>query len=135
MAPPHPGATAPALTPAPKITSTLKPSPTESPPVGTPEPSATGYSLPEQAITAHLEQYALEYVSDCRNTDPATDVGAYCSALWEGRGDTLVYLTGPTFSEADTWLLLARRGEGGGWLIVDNAPFAFDSPDTVPPWP
>jgi len=100
-----------------------------------PEPSVIGYDLPEEAIAVYLEEYGLEYAGDCAYADFETDVGSYCSMLWEDRGDPLIYVVGLAFSEPDTWLLLALQGERGGWLVVDAAEFVPGPQDTVPPWP
>lgn len=100
-----------------------------------PEPSVTGYDLPEEAISVYLEGYGLEYAGDCAYVDLESDVGSYCSMLWEDRGDQLVFAAGLAFSEPDTWLLLALQGETGGWLVVDAAEFVPGPQDTVPPWP
>ena len=99
-----------------------------------PEPSVIGYDLPEEAIAVYLGEYGLEYAGDCAYVDLDTDIGSYCSMLWEDRGDQLVYAVGLAFSEPDTWLLLALQGETGGWLVVDAAEFVPGPQDTVPPW-
>ena len=100
-----------------------------------PEPSVIDYNLPEQAVTVYLEQYGLEYVGDCEYADLETDIGSYCSILWEDRGDQIVYAVGPVFSEPEVWLLLVDQGENGGWVVVDAADFVPGPQDTVPPWP
>ena len=126
---PEPTATrAPTAAPQP----TMPPAPTayEEP---TPVPPAPGYATPEEAIGAYLEQYEVPYAGDCSLADLETDVGSYCSVMWEDRGNELIYLAGLVFSEADTWLLLADQG--GGWLVVDDAEVVLGPQDFVPPWP
>jgi hypothetical protein len=100
-----------------------------------PEPSVIGYDLPEEAINVYLEGYGLAYAGDCAYVDLETDIGSYCSMLWEDRGDQLIYSAGLAFSEPEAWLLLALQGEAGGWLVVDAAEFVPGPQDTVPPWP
>lgn len=102
---------------------------------GPPEQYAAGYESPDQAIGAHLEGYSLVYVGDCESADPETDIGFYCSILWEDRGDQLIYVTGPVFSELEVWLLVSLQGEDGGWLVVDEAEFVGGIEDAEPPWP
>jgi hypothetical protein len=94
-----------------------------------------GHATPEEAIASYLLGYGLEYAGDCAFVDLDTDIGFYCSMLWEDRGDQLIHAAGLTFSEPDTWLLLALQGETGGWLVVDAAEFLSGPQDTVPPWP
>jgi hypothetical protein len=55
-------------------------------------------------------------VGDCAWTDQNTDIGMYCSILYEDRGFEAIYLIGLTFSEADTWVLLGQY-EDGSWVV------------------
>jgi hypothetical protein len=137
------------LTPTPQatdqLTPTVEPTPAELPPPGptvTPppeEPTATpisaGYLTPEKAIAASFAEYGEAYVGDCEGASLETDVGAYCSLLWEDQFDTRIYVAGLTFSEPDTWLLVSRLGARDDWTVVDVAEFAPGPQDTVPPWP
>jgi len=109
-----------------------KPSPTKPPP--TEEMPVIGWDTPARAIAAYFDQYGIDYAGDCSQADLETDAGKYCWMSWADRGDTLIYVIGPTFSEPDTWLLLAWQ-EGGGWLVVDAIQFIPGPQDTVPPWP
>lgn len=106
-------------------------------PVGSapPEQYVAGYGSPDEAIAAFLGERAVGYAGDCVYADPDTDIGLYCAMLWEDRGTELIYLMGPAFSEPDTWVLLALQGEGGGWLVVDDAGFVGDVEVAEPPWP
>lgn len=136
------------LTPTPQTTvqpsPTVEPTPTEEPspgPTVTPppeEPTATptspAYITPEEAIAAFLEESDVAYVGDCEGADLETDIGAYCSLLWEEQFDTRYYVAGPTFSEPDVWLLLARLSARDDWTVVDVAEFVPGPQDTVPPW-
>lgn len=136
------------LTPTPlttdELTPTVEPTPTEEPspgPTVTPppeEPTATpiseGYLTPEEAIGAFLAEYDVPYVGDCEFASLETDVGFYCSMLWEERLDSSIYVAGLTFSEPDTWLLLAQLSGGDDWTVVDVAEFVPGPQDTVPPW-
>ena len=134
------------LTPTPQATDEPSPTvePTEEPspgPTVTPpaeEPTATpipeGYLTPEDAIGAYLADYDLPYVGDCEGANLDTDVGYYCSLLWEERFDSSIYVAGPTFSEPDTWLLLAQLSGRDDWTVVDVAEFVPGAQDTVPPW-
>jgi hypothetical protein len=100
-----------------------------------PEQYVAGYEAPEQAVAAYLDGYGLVYAGDCESADPETDIGFYCSILWEDRGDQLIYVTGPVFSELEVWLLVALQGGEGGWLVVDEAEFVGGVEDAEPPWP
>jgi hypothetical protein len=127
------------LTPTPQATvqpsPTVEPSPTAEPPPGpTVTPPPSGYATPEEAIYAFLEENGLEYVGDCEGASLETDVGYYCSLLWEDQFDTRYYVAGLTFSEPDMWLLLARLGARDDWTVVDVAEFVPGPQDTVPPW-
>ncbi len=109
------------------------PGPTVRPPAEQPTvvPPTWGYATPEDAIDAFL---GVPYIGDCEWASLETDVGYYCSFLWEDRFDTLIYVVGPTFSEPDTWLLLTDLGVGDDWVVMDAAEFVPGPQDTVPPW-
>jgi S1-C subfamily serine protease len=92
-----------------------------------------GYFSPEDAIGAYLADYGLWYAGDCAWTDPSTDIGMYCSILYEDRGFDLIYILGLTFSEADTWVLVGQYGDGS-WLVIDEMPLSYDAwRDLLPP--
>lgn len=98
-------------------------------------PPASGFATPEAAIADFLESYGVEYVGDCEGTSLETDIGAYCTVIWEDAFDTRIYLAGLTFSEPDTWLLVSRLGAGDDWTLVDFADVAPAPDELVPPWP
>jgi len=112
------------------------PGPTVTPPPEQPTvvPPTWGYATQEEAIDTFLIDYDVPYIGDCEWASLETDVGYYCSLLWEDRFDTLIYVVGPTFSEPDTWLLLAPLGAGDDWAVIDVAEFVPGPQDTVPPW-
>lgn len=121
-----------------RLVPTVEPTATsETPPQGQPTvtPVPTGYATPEEAIAALLEEAGLTYVGDCDTANLETDVGSYCSRLWEDRSDTIIYAAGLAFSEFGTWLLLAQSSGGDGWTVVDTAEFVSGPEDAVPPWP
>lgn len=122
LAPTRPAA--PTLTP--------EPLPTDEP---TLVPPVQGFATPEDAIAAFLQEYGLTYVGDCETASIETDIGSYCSMLWEDQFDTRIYLAGLTFSEADTWLLVSRLGARDDWMVVDLAPVGPLEEELVPPWP
>lgn len=125
VAPPH----QPATTPPP-------PQPTTAPPPPPSPPSQpVGYWTPEDAIGAYLTSYELWYAGDCAFADASTDIGMYCSILYEDRGFQAIYLLGLTFSEADTWVLVGQY-EDGSWLVIDEMPLVYDAwGDLLPlPW-
>jgi hypothetical protein len=97
-------------------------------------PTWLGYIYPEDAIEAFLTDYGVPYIGDCDWASLDTDIGYYCSYLWEDRFDTLIYVVGPTFSEPDVWLLLTDLGVGDDWVVMDAAEFVPGPQDTVPPW-
>jgi hypothetical protein len=69
------------------------------------------------------------YAGDCGTTRLETDVGKYCSSLFEKRGSRRIYSVGPTFSEYTTWLLL--KESSGTWRVAATAP---DTGAAPPPW-
>lgn len=85
----------------------------------------SGYSTPEDAISAYLASYNVNYVGDCDYADPYADVGDYCSSLYEDRGGEALYVGGETFSEFDTWFL-AERSADGRWAVADSTAVAYD---------
>ena len=94
-----------------------------------------GQPTPEDAIGAYLYSYDIEYIGDCDYADPAADVGRYCSKAFDDRGDSVIYLAGPTFSEFDSWLL-TEQYEDGSWGVADATDLTYDiSGDPVlPAW-
>jgi hypothetical protein len=110
--------------------------PTVTPPPEQPTvtPSSAGYLTPEEAIAAFFAEIDIAYVGDCEGANVETDIGSYCSLLWEEQFDTRYYVAGLTFSEPDTWLLLARLSARDDWTVVDVAEFVPGPQDTVPPW-
>ena len=126
-------------------TPAMEPAPIETPP---PEPTATPlpdeptatpifpvYLTPEEAIAAFFAEYGEAYVGDCADADLDTDIGSYCSVLWEDEFDTRIYAAGLTFSEPDTWLLVSRLGARDDWTVVDFAEFPPAPEEPIPPWP
>ena len=95
--------------------------------------ASTGFATPEEAVADHLADYGRGYLEDC-DPDPETDIGYYCSSLWEDRGDTQIHTAGMVFSEGNTWLLVERQDDDG-WAVVDTADIGLgpDEPLT-PPW-
>lgn len=85
----------------------------------------SGYSTPEDAISVYLASYGVNYVGDCDYADPYTDVGDYCSSLYEDRSGEALYVGGVTFSEFDSWFL-AERYADGSWVVADSANVAYD---------
>jgi zinc-ribbon domain len=112
-------------------TLTQPPPPTQAPTI---PPEPVGYASPEDAMAVYFAEYALDYAGDCAFANIDVDIGSYCSQLWEDRSETLIYNAGLTFSEPDTWLLLALQGAGGGWLVADEAVFPAAPEPAVPPW-
>jgi len=121
----------PRATPKPTLSpkSTPKQAPTATP-TEEPESPAVRQEAQEEAIAVFLEQYGEQYAGDCATTNVETDVGKYCSTLWEDRGDSAVYAIGLTFSEYDTWLLLELVD--GDWVVSDWAEVVAE--DMAPPW-
>jgi hypothetical protein len=109
---------------------TVEPTPTEEP---TATPISPIYLTPEEAIDAFFAEHDLSYIGDCEGASIETDVGAYCTTIWEDTIDTLIYRAGPTFSEYDTWLMVARLGARDDWTLVDFAEYVPEDP--APPWP
>jgi hypothetical protein len=119
----------PQPTVAPQPTAVPQPTP---PPPPTAVPPAAGYATPEEALRAYIEQYGGRYVGDCALANIQTDVGDFCAALQEDRGQTLIYAAGFTFSEYAVWLLVVNQG--GGWLVVEEAKIVPGPDGAIPPW-
>ena len=123
----------PEVTPKPtaakKVTPTPKKVPTATPTEETaPPPASVGAQV--KAVAAFIEGYGEQYAGDCESTNVDTDVGKYCSKLWEDRGDSAIYIIGLTFSEFDTWLLLEKTG--GDWAVSDW--LGVTEEELEPPW-
>lgn len=69
------------------------------------------------------------YAGDCATTRVESDVGKYCSSLYESQGGRRIYRVGPTFSEYTTWLLLEQSS--GAWRVMATAKDVGTAP---PPW-
>ena len=97
--------------------------------------SPIGYWTPEEAIGAYLASYGEQYAGDCSLADPNADIDMYCSMLYQDRGVEGVYAVGPTFSEADTWILVGMY-EDGSFVVNDAAPMSYDAWGDLspPPW-
>jgi hypothetical protein len=117
----------------PKATASPKRTPTPAPkatPTEEVEPPAASHEAQAKAIAVWVEGYGEQYAGDCATTNVETDAGKYCSSLQEDRGDSVIYIIGPTFSEYDTWLLLERVD--GDWVVSDWAEVVAE--EMVPPW-
>ena len=117
----------PKPTASPKRTPTLAPKAT---PTEETEPPAVSREAQVKAITVWVEEYGEQYAGDCGITDIEKDVGKYCSSLQEDRGDSAIYLIGPTFSEFAFWVLLEQVD--GDWVVSDWADVVAE--EMVPPW-
>jgi hypothetical protein len=117
----------------PKPTLSPKSTPTPAPTV-TPaeevEPPAVSHEAQVKAVAVWVEDSGEQYAGDCATTNVETDVGKYCSQLWEDRGDSAIYVIGRTFSEFGFWVLLERAD--GDWVVSDWAEVAGE--EMVPPW-
>jgi len=94
-----------------------------------------GYWTPEEAIGVYLASYDVGYIGDCAGADPNTDVGYYCSLLYEDRVVERLYLVGLTYSEAEAWVLVERYDDGS-WVAIDDMMVEYDQwGDLIPsPW-
>ena len=100
--------------------------PTPGSPLSQPTSAAPqGYFTPELAIQPYLADYGVDYVGDCSVADLNRDVGKYCSQLYEDRGGELLYLVGPTFSEAEAWILVEQHNDGS-WAAIDDMAVEYD---------
>jgi hypothetical protein len=84
-----------------------------------------GYSTPEEAIGVYLASYEVGYVGDCAWADLNTDVGYYCSLLYDDRVVERLYLVGLTFSDATAWILVERYSDGS-WEAIDDMAVEYD---------
>jgi hypothetical protein len=73
----------------------------------------------------YLTSYDVGYVGDCAWVDLNTDVGYYCSLLYEDRVVERLYLVGLTFSDATAWILVERYSDGS-WVAIDDMPVEYD---------
>ena len=117
----------PKTTVSPKRTPTLAPKAT---PTEEALPPAASQEAQVKAIAVWVEEYGEQYAGDCETTDVETDVGKYCSSLWEDRGDSAIYAIGLTFSEFGFWVLLEQVD--GDWVVSDWADVVAE--EMVPPW-
>jgi hypothetical protein len=124
---------------SPTVKATLKPtvSPKSTPTpalIATPteetQPPAVSQEAQVKAIAVWIEQSGEQYAGDCATTNVETDVGKYCSQLWEDRGDSAIYALGFAFSEYGIWLLLELVD--GDWVVTDWADMVEE--EMVPPW-
>jgi hypothetical protein len=120
------------VTPSPSATAepgqTLEPSPSAGP---AETPASPMYFTPQEAIAAFMEDIGFRYAGDCADLDVETDVGAYCTSIWEDTVDTKIYRSGLAFSEYGMWLLVSRLGAQDDWTVVDFADLVEGEP---PPW-
>jgi S1-C subfamily serine protease len=111
---------------APPSLPTAVPQPPRQQPNVPPAPAQPlGYSTPEEAIGVYLASYEVGYVGDCAWADLNTDVGYYCSLLYEDRVVERLYLVGLTFSEAEAWVLVERYNDGS-WVAIDDMAVEYD---------
>ena len=98
-------------------------------------PPAGGQPTPEDAIAEFLYSYDIEYIGDCTYADLAKDAGRYCSTAFDDRGETIIFLAGPTFSEYDSWLLTQQYSDGS-WGVADATDVSYDDSGevVVPAW-
>jgi len=123
----------PKRSPTPKATASPKSTPTRAPkatPTEEVEPPAVSQGAQVKAIAVWVEEYGEQYAGDCGTTDVDKDVGKYCSSLQEDRGDSAIYLIGPSFSEFAFWVLL--EPVDGDWVVSDWADVVAE--EMVPPW-
>lgn len=126
-------APSPTVKATPKPTASSKSTPTQAPtatPTEEPESPDVSQEAQVKAIAVWIEQSGELYAGDCDTADVQTDVGKYCSKLWEDRGDGAIYAIGLTFSEFGFWVLLERMD--GDWVVSDWAEVAGE--EMVPPW-
>ena len=117
----------------PKPTATPKSTPKREPtatPTEETEPPPASREAQIKAIAAYVEESGEQYAGDCENTDIETDIGKFCSMLWEDRGDSAIYVVGTTFSDVGLWVLLEQVD--GDRVVVDTA--AAGGGDAEPPW-
>ena len=126
-------APSPTVKATPKPTASPKRTPTRAPkatPTEDVEPPAVSQGAQVKAIAVWVEEYGEQYAGDCGTTDVDKDVGKYCSSLQEDRGDSAIYLIGPSFSEFAFWVLL--EPVDGDWVVSDWADVVAE--EMVPPW-
>lgn len=95
--------------------------------------TALAAESPEQAVAAAVTARGALYAGDCGQTVSPRDLGKVCSRLVDERGGVRAYLVGRTFSEFNTWLFVARSGDG--WQTVGEVPLRFESESIDIPWP
>ena len=121
------GKATPKPTLAPKSTPKQEPTAT---PTEEKEPPTASQEAQVKAIAAFVEESGGQYAGDCENTDIETDIGKFCSMLWEDRGDSAIYVVGMTFSDVVLWVLLEQVD--GDWVVVDTV--AGSGGDAESPW-
>ena len=104
----------PLQSPATAVASPVAPAPQTTQPAGDIDPAASM----DAAISAWLAEEGIGYAGACDDTD-RSDLGQYCSAIFEDRDAAVVVKIGPAGSEYDSWLLVKRSDDG--WLVVRKA--------------
>jgi hypothetical protein len=73
-------------------------------------------NTPEDAIGAAIAAMGESYAGDCATVDPVNDIGSFCSALSEDRGDSRVYGIGLVASEFSDEVVVVL--EGDEWVVT-----------------
>ena len=76
-----------------------------------------------------MAKQGYAYAGDCRTTRLETDVGKYCSSLFNRQVGRRIYGIGPAFSEYTAYLLLTQSS--GRWRVTATA---MDDGTSPPPW-
>jgi S1-C subfamily serine protease len=91
----------------------------------------------KSTLAAYLASFGLDYAGDCADVvgDPNANAGSYCSTVADDRGDEVIFIGGPTFSEYDSWFLV-RRNAAGSWGVADSMDVSYDLSGDIedPPW-
>jgi hypothetical protein len=87
------------------------------PPAGTPGPSETPSTPPEEALRRYVQNRLNQsFVADCDEAQRPGDVGKQCARLAGERNGMLAYELGPTFAEYTRMLII--KPEGNDWTLV-----------------
>jgi hypothetical protein len=84
----------------------------------TPSTAPAAFATPEDAIADYLSGQGLDYLGDCSSGSADTDLGRWCSKIYEDNGPQRVYLVGEYGTGGGFGLRLDRTENG--WFVTSE---------------